>query len=87
MRSPKGEPYTLIVDKQNKVEQRMLTLEHAIGTAWLVSEGLAAGERVIVEGSQKVKPGVSVNPVPFADSNKRNESRNENAAKKSAKAS
>lgn len=87
MRNPKGEPYTLIVDKQNKVEQRMLTLDHAIGNAWLVSEGLAAGERVIVEGSQKVQPGVSVSPVPFADSSKRNESRNENAAKKSAKAS
>jgi len=87
MRNPKGESYTLIVDGQNKVEQRMLTLDHAIGNAWLVSEGLAAGERVIVEGSQKVQPGVSVSPIPFADSNKRNESRNENAAKKSAKAS
>lgn len=87
MRNPKGEPYTLIVDKQNKVEQRMLTLDHAIGTAWLVSGGIAAGERVIVEGSQKVKPGVSVNPVSLADSGQRNDTRNENAARKAASAS
>lgn len=87
MRNPKGEPYTLIVDKQNKVEQRMVTLDHAIGTAWLVSEGLVAGERVIVEGAQKVKPGVSVSPVPLADSGRRNETRNENSAKKAASAS
>ena len=64
-RDPKGNPLTLTVDGEGKVQQRMLTLDRAIGNAWLVTEGLAAGERVIVEGVQKVKPGISVKAVPF----------------------
>lgn len=64
-RDPKGNPLTLIVDGEGKVQQRMLTLDRAIGNSWLVTEGLAAGERVIVEGAQKVRPGVSVKAVPF----------------------
>jgi len=50
----------LIVDAQGKVLQRMLSLDRAIGDAWLVSSGLAPVKRVIVEGLQKVKPGASV---------------------------
>ena len=56
----------LIVDSAAKVQQRILTLDRAIGDAWLVAAGLAPGEQVIVEGMQKVKPGVSVKAVPFA---------------------
>lgn len=65
-RTPKGEPYTLTVDAENKVQQKMLVLDRAIKDKWLVSSGVGAGERVIVEGVQKVKPGVSVKAVPFA---------------------
>lgn len=65
-RDPKGNPLTLVVDAEGKVVQRMLTLDRAIGNTWLVSAGLAPGERVIVEGMLKVKPGVSVKAVPFA---------------------
>jgi membrane fusion protein (multidrug efflux system) len=73
-RTPKGDPLTLIVDAEGKVQQRMLTLDRAIGDAWLVSSGLASGERVIVEGMQKVRPGVSVKVVSFeADGAKKNE--------------
>lgn len=64
-RTPKGEPLTLIVDAENKVHQRMLTLDRAIGNEWLVSSGLAPGDRVIVEGIQKVRPGASVKAVPL----------------------
>lgn len=64
-RNPKGEAYALIVDAENKVQQRILTLERAIGDKWLVSSGLNSGERVIVEGLQKVKPGTSVKVVSF----------------------
>jgi membrane fusion protein, multidrug efflux system len=64
-RNPKGEPLTLIVDTEGKVQQRMLTLDRAIGDAWLVSSGLAPGERVIIEGMLKVKPGMSVKTLPF----------------------
>jgi membrane fusion protein (multidrug efflux system) len=64
-RNPRGDPFVLIVDGQRKVAQRMLTLDRAIGDRWLVASGLAPGERVIVEGSQKVRPGSAVNAVPF----------------------
>lgn len=63
-RDPKGNPAVLIVDAEGKVQQRMLTLDRAIGAQWLVSSGLASGERVIVEGMQKVRPGASVKAVP-----------------------
>ncbi|MFA6357914.1 MAG: efflux RND transporter periplasmic adaptor subunit [Candidatus Omnitrophota bacterium] len=64
-RNPKGEPITLIVDAESKVQQRMLTLDRAIGDKWLVSSGINSGDRIIVEGLQKVKPGISVKIVPL----------------------
>ena len=59
-RDLKGNPVALIVGPENKVQQRMLTLDRAIGDQWLVSSGLAPGDRVIVEGMQKVRPGAAV---------------------------
>jgi membrane fusion protein (multidrug efflux system) len=59
-RDPKGNPSALIVDSAGKVQQRMLTLERAVGDQWLVASGLAPGDRVIAEGMQKVRPGASV---------------------------
>jgi membrane fusion protein, multidrug efflux system len=64
-RDPKGNPLALIVDVNGKVQQMQLTLDRAIGDTWLVSSGLAPGERVIVEGMMKVKPGIPVKAVPF----------------------
>jgi membrane fusion protein (multidrug efflux system) len=64
-RNPKGEPIALIVDGSGKVQQRVLTLDRAIDDRWLVTSGLAPGERVIVEGSQKVRPGAAVKVVTF----------------------
>lgn len=55
----------LIVSVENKVEQRMLTLDRAIGNKWLVSGGIVPGEQLIVEGIQKVKPGITVKTIPF----------------------
>lgn len=69
-RNPKGDPVALIVDAEDKVQQRMLTLDRAIGNKWLVSSGLEPGDRVIVEGVQKVRPGASVKVVPFAAGHK-----------------
>ena len=43
----------------------MLTLDRAIGDKWLVSAGLVPGDRVIVEGMQRVRPGAAVKAVPF----------------------
>jgi membrane fusion protein (multidrug efflux system) len=62
-RDPKGNPLALVVDSQNKVEQRQLELDRAIGNKWLVISGLAPGERVIVEGILKVRPGATVKAV------------------------
>jgi len=64
-RTPKGEPYALIVDEQDTVQQRMLTIDRAIGNKWLVSSGLQDGDRIVVEGLQRIRPGASVRVVPF----------------------
>ncbi len=64
-RNPKGEPYALVVDEAGAVQQRMLTLNRAIGDQWLVASGLSVGERVIVEGLLNARPGASVKAVPF----------------------
>jgi len=66
-RDPMGNPVALIVDGEGKVAQRMLTLDRAMGDRWLVASGLAPGERVIVEGIQKVRPGAAVKVVPFQE--------------------
>jgi membrane fusion protein, multidrug efflux system len=64
-RNPKGEPIALLVDAAGKVRQRVLTLNRAIGDQWLVASGLSGGERIIVEGMLKVRPGATVKTVPF----------------------
>jgi membrane fusion protein (multidrug efflux system) len=66
-RDPKGNSVALIVDGSGKVQQRMITADRAIGDRWLVASGLAPGERVIVEGAQKVRPGATVKVVPFQE--------------------
>lgn len=65
VRDPKGNPMALIVDGSGKVEQRMLILDRAIDDQWLVASGLAPGDRLIVEGLQNVRPGVSVKESPL----------------------
>jgi len=69
-RDPKGNPVALIVDGSGKVEQRMVTVARAMGDRWLVSEGLNPGDRLIVEGRQRIRPGASVKAVPFDGSRK-----------------
>lgn len=57
----------VVVDAGNgteKVQLRPLQVDRAVGDAWLVTQGIAAGDRVIVEGLQQVKPGVTVRAVP-----------------------
>jgi len=64
-RDMKGNPIAMVVNGEDVVELRMLVLDRAIGDRWLVASGLAAGERVIAEGLQKVRPGAAVKVVPF----------------------
>ncbi len=62
-RDPRGNPFTLVVDPGGTVQQRMLVIDRAVGSHWLVSSGLSAGQRMIVEGFQKVRPGDAVKTV------------------------
>jgi len=52
-----------VVDGSNKVEIREIKTGPKIGSSWLIEEGLKAGEKVVYEGLQKVKDGITVNPV------------------------
>lgn len=69
-RNPKGEPIALVVDDAGTVQQRILTLDRALGNQWLVSSGLSAGERLIVEGMLNVRPDTVVKAVPSDNSMK-----------------
>lgn len=69
-RDPKGNPFALIVNNEGKVEMRMISVDRAIGDKWLVTSGLASGDQLIVEGLQKVRPGVPVKVVPFEAASK-----------------
>lgn len=59
-RDPKGNTSAMVVTAQNKVEARAVRVSRAVGDQWLVEDGLKAGERVIVEGLQKVQNGSAV---------------------------
>jgi membrane fusion protein (multidrug efflux system) len=65
-RDPKGAASAMVVDKDGKVEARTVRVSRTIGDQWLVEEGLSAGDRLIVEGSQKVQPGMKVQAVQRA---------------------
>ncbi|OGV49333.1 MAG: efflux transporter periplasmic adaptor subunit [Lentisphaerae bacterium GWF2_44_16] len=67
MRDIKGRPYSMIVDASGKVEHRTLEIDRAIDNNWLVKKGLGPGDRVIMEGFQKIRHGVMVKAVPFED--------------------
>jgi len=64
-RDAKGTPVALIIDASGKVQQRTIAVDRAIGDKWLVTEGLNPGDRLIVEGSQKVRPGAPAKVVSF----------------------
>lgn len=65
-RDPKGNATALIVTKDNKVVRRTVTAGQAIGDKWLITAGLKAGERLIVQGTDKVQPDDKVKPVAVA---------------------
>ena len=73
-RDPKGNPVAMVVDKESKVELRMITVDRALGDKWLITSGLNAGDTLIVEGTQKVRPGIPVKAVPVNTGNKEDQS-------------
>ncbi|MCK9293597.1 MAG: efflux RND transporter periplasmic adaptor subunit [Desulfobulbaceae bacterium] len=64
-RNPAGNAMVMVVGAEEKVEPRVIKVAQTVGDSWLVSEGLQAGERVILEGIQKARPGTAVKAVPF----------------------
>lgn len=62
-RDSSGKAVAFVVTPENKVELRQITADEAIGDKWLVSSGLQAGDRVIVEGTSKASAGATVKPV------------------------
>ena len=66
-RTAKGDSYAWVVDEAGKAQMRMVVIDRAVGNKWLVSSGLAVGDRVIVEGLQRLRPGVPVTVVAWKD--------------------
>lgn len=64
-RNQRGQPTSLVVNAENKVELRVLKTDRTVGDQWLVTDGLKAGDKVIVEGLQSVQPGVEVTAKEF----------------------
>ncbi|HTR08357.1 MAG TPA: efflux RND transporter periplasmic adaptor subunit [Paraburkholderia sp.] len=60
----KGQATVYVVNQENKVEVHPITTAGTQGQDWVVQSGLNAGDRVIVQGTDKVKPGAQVKPVP-----------------------
>lgn len=64
-RDVKGNATTLVVDAAGKVAVRPVTVGRAIGDRWLVTSGLSDGDQVIVDGLQRIQPGMPVTPIPY----------------------
>ncbi|NUF12148.1 multidrug efflux RND transporter periplasmic adaptor subunit AdeD [Acinetobacter oleivorans] len=65
-RDAEGNPLVWIVGKDNKAEQRKITLGDAIDNRWLVTSGLKAGDQVIVDGLQGLSAGMTIEPTPMS---------------------
>ncbi|PYV77339.1 MAG: efflux transporter periplasmic adaptor subunit, partial [Acidobacteria bacterium] len=60
-----GSYQVAVVDYENKVAIRPVTVGAQVDSRWVISDGLNPGALVVVEGTQKVRPGMHVNPKPF----------------------
>jgi membrane fusion protein, multidrug efflux system len=63
-RDTTGQATVLVVGADNRVELRSVTLERRVEDQWLISAGLQSGERIVVDGFQRVRAGITVTPVP-----------------------
>ena len=61
-RDPRGKALVMVVGAEDKVESRPVTAAISRGDKWLITDGLAAGDKVIVDGLQKIRPGATVKP-------------------------
>lgn len=63
-----GQASVLVVNAEDTVEQRRVSVGRAIGDRWVISEGLRNGDRVVAEGFQKTAPGAKVKPEAWTES-------------------
>jgi membrane fusion protein (multidrug efflux system) len=66
-RDERGNPTTMVVGADGKLQLRTLTAPRTIGTKWLVTAGLKPGDKVVVQGAQGLRPGMAVKGVPFTE--------------------
>lgn len=66
-RTPNGNATALVVNAGNQVELRQVVASRTVGNRWLINEGLNAGDRLITEGLQFIRPGVEVKAVPASN--------------------
>lgn len=64
-RDPLGQATVFVIGEGDKIEPRVLTTHRSQGSNWIVEKGLKAGDRLVVDGFQRVRPGAVVKPVPF----------------------
>ena len=57
-----ADPYVLVVNQKDSVEERMVELDGTRGDSWVVTKGIDPGDRIITEGLQRVSPGGHVHP-------------------------
>ncbi|SJN54349.1 Multidrug resistance protein MexA precursor [Vibrio ruber DSM 16370] len=60
VRDAQGQAHVMVINAENKVEDHVITTNRIVGTQWLVDSGLKAGDKVIVNGLQKIRPGAMV---------------------------
>ncbi|MCA1909053.1 MAG: efflux RND transporter periplasmic adaptor subunit [Magnetospirillum sp.] len=63
VRNADGSAAVWVVGADNKVTPRPVTTKQVVGDSWLIDQGLAGGDRIVVEGLQKIRPGAEVRPV------------------------
>ena len=62
-----GRYLVAVIGSDNKVGIRPVKATEKVGSQWIIKEGLKPGERIVAEGIQKVKEGMTVNPKPFGE--------------------
>lgn len=82
MRDMRGNPYAMLVDGSGKVIQQQLELDRGIGNKWLVKSGLKPGDRMIMEGFQKIRPGATVKVINFGSEQQKDQAAKPGVASK-----
>lgn len=86
-RDPRGQATAYVIGPDDKIEPRRLDVSRVVNNAWIVEKGLAAGDRLVMDGFQRIRPGMVVSPVPFEDAAETKAAPNAKSAAEPAKQS